>query len=791
MRKILILLGSSASGKTTWVKKHHLENYALSADTFRQMYGCESLTAVNGQIRTYLHSEHEKPIWDAFYEALKTRLSKGQFTIIDNTNTNYKTLAKLRKLVKNYHYEAMTIDFMPVKRSVNTTTFAFAPSEKANEELPAIKQIFKNNLKRHYPVSDSVIRNQIHQYNDLWERIKKRPTDWSWLNVKALGTPLQEKQIKQFITCDKIINLDQYKKIQVIGDIHNDYSALMKVFDQHEPGTAYVFLGDYLDKGNRPYSVFNFLMHDLLGSTNLFFIRGNHEDMWQKYLTTGKVPEQFEKSFWVLQRQYSKKKLRNMLNKALDFMHDYYIFRYHGKLFYASHAGFEPVMTKEDYPINLMPSSSLTYGVANNFKYHDPYGRNIDAIWSKADIDCYNLHGHRNNFNEFANGTSYNLNLEGHFRWLTITPDGLKGHDIKSIDSLRFDQAMAYDPYIKVRNLTDNIKAYNFTPEAFVNGLWNKHTSSARGLFIRQSDHKIVRRGFPKFFEIGQTPDAKISNLEFPVTVARKHDGFLCLVCYDQKLNKIHIYSKAGETDMAILAKEDLAKSGYLDKIKHYFNDKMLRDTTLLFEIVDPMRDHHIVYYEKPHIYPLAIISNDQQGKWISQVPDEKHKQNKIFRDWCINEIDSSSWIDTIDQIDDTQLAHRDAVKTLKRVINEDEAINPYREGVVLYGQNMMLKVKFKYYHRLKELKMGLLYHIKRGEDKQHWLYGGRDWYRICQILGFTNWDYDTINEQIPSLGIKLVDFNEKYNIKRLLGQLNAGKIGKNQIRTLWEESEQ
>ena len=277
---------------------------------------------------------------------------------------------------------------------------------------------------------------------------------------------------------------------------------------------------------------------------------------------------------------------------------------------------------------------------------------------------------------------------------------------------------MAYDPDIHTRNIHDDITAYNFTREAFLNDHWNKHTSSARGLFIRQHDHQIVGRGFPKFFEVGATKHAKLNNLEFPVTVMRKHDGYLCLVCYDTKLNKLHIYSKSGETNFAKIAEHDLRETGYLTKIKTYFANDALRDTTLLFEIVDPKHDWHIIKYHNLHVYPLAIISNNQRGVWLNVVPDEQHRKIKTFVDWCTHEIDSASWIDTIDQIDNTAPAKRDALVQLKHVLKADEDNNQFREGVVLYGQNMMLKVKYTFYHKAKEFKQALLNYQIYGDLK-------------------------------------------------------------------------
>lgn len=800
MRKLILMMGASASGKSSFIEKHHLEKYVISADKIREQFGCESMTYTDNHLVEYLHSNHERPVWQVFYQQLKARMEKGITTIIDNTNVNFTTLKEIRKYVSAYNYEVTTVDFMSlyfphVKDSAFTKkypAFEFEPVLTAESKSDALDQLIKNNDSRDsYHVADSVIRKQVYAYSDLWTHIMHDPSWWSWLNTTTPNDDIEQNvKLYNAFYMDKVIDLDQFKRIQVIGDIHNDYAALMKVFDSHEPGTAYIFLGDYLDKGTRPYSTFNFLAEQLLGSKNLFFIRGNHEDMWQDYLVKGKVDEQFKKTYEILIKQYGEKRLKKLLSAFLSFCRDYYVFTYHGKIFYASHAGIEPDIVQENKPLNLLPSKFFTYGLGNDFNFYDPYGRNVDQAWGKLNVDCYNLHGHRNNFNEFVDGNSINLNLESKFRWLTITPDSMTPHEINSIDSLRFDQAMAVDPFIWTHNMSDDIKAYNFTKEAWTSQHWDKHTSSARGLFIRNDNHQIVGRGFPKFFELGENGHAKLNNLEFPVSIMRKHDGFLALVCYDTKLNKLHVYSKSGETDMAEIARKVLIKTGYLDKAKYYFSDKNLRDTTLLFEIIDPKHDWHIVNYDKSQAFPLAVIENDQVGIWLNEKPDDKHKASKIFREWCVDEINSASWIDTIDQLDDTQFAHADAVKRLKRTIQEDEDMFPYAEGVVLYGQNMMLKVKFNYYHKLKETKLALFNYLKHGYLKNNWHYGARSWSQLLVLLGYGNYTKDELNRLMPHLGLKLDAFDKQYNIKKLLAQSCLQKSATGKISALWDNVE-
>lgn len=786
MRKLVILLGASASGKSTWVKERHLEDYSLSADSIRKNLGYNTFSVVGDAITPIINSRGEKPVWDIFFQNLKSRMYHGITTIIDNTDTNFLSFKPLRRLAKKYNYDILTIDFMAKRTYENTDVVA--KSIKRGEKIELMPDmssdakkrltgflLTRNNTRREFKVPDAIIRRQVEQYFNLFSRIKADYPDWKWIN-QAL--PDNDKQ-RAFLNHDPVIDLDEYKKIQVIGDIHNDYSALLKVFDEHEKGTAYIFLGDYLDKGTRAYSTFEFLTEEL-GGNNLFFLWGNHEDLWARWLYKGKVSPQFEKTLNVLLLQYGEDRLKVIMTRMLSQMKDYMIFEFGGRLFWTSHAGIEPMML--DMDMNLLPSSAFTYGLSTGFDVHNPYARNIDALWQKAGIKSYNLHGHRNNFDAFAQGHSINLNYEGEFRWATIDQNGVHAKRIKSIDAPSFETAMKDDPDVYTKNQSDGITSFNFTPKAFARQRWNQHTSNARGLFIRKSDHQIVGRGFPKFFEIGQVPTAHLEYLQYPVNVMRKHDGFLTIVCFDQDTEHIHVYSKAGETDMALLAKEDLAKTGYMDKIKDYYTDPDVRDTSLLFETVDPVNDMHVIKYNNLHVYPIAIIANDRQGTWLSEKPDNKHKDNQTFNTWRELEINHDSWLATVDADDDSAMAKHDALKRLKQVIKDDQQMNPHREGVVLYGQNMMLKVKTSFFHKSQELEQQLIFRQDHGDFKDRWQFGAKAWADFCVFVG--EFDYT------PDLPLKLEKFDQKYSIKKQnnLMRNKDGEIAR--VKKLWKEFE-
>ena len=251
---LVLLVGSSGSGKSTFARQHFKATEVLSSDFCRGLVSDDE----NNQKAT-------KEAFEVLHFIAAKRLAAGKLTVIDATSVQPEDRRPLLALARQYHALVVTIVF----------------------HLPEALCLERNRQRPDRDFGPHVIRRQQAHLRRSLRGLKAE----GFHHCYVLTTPEQVDAVT--IAYEPLwCNLKHERgPFDIIGDIHGCFDELHtlliqlgyaiseheQTFEVHHPqGRKAIFLGDLVDRGPSTPSVLRLVM-DMVGSGNALCVPGNHD----------------------------------------------------------------------------------------------------------------------------------------------------------------------------------------------------------------------------------------------------------------------------------------------------------------------------------------------------------------------------------------------------------------------------------------------------------------------------------------------------------------------------------
>jgi len=264
---LVLLVGISGSGKTTFAAQHFLPSQVISSDFCRALVSDDesdqSATADAFDVLNYI---------------VGTRLRRGKLTVVDATNVQSAARKSLIQLAKdnNVLVDAIVLDVpesVAQARNANRALRQFNKQVIARQERDlrrSLRGLRKEGFRRVHVLTPDEVENVT---------IVPEP---SWNDRSELSGPFD-----------------------IIGDVHGCYDELLELLEklgwqikydeagaaigaQHPAGRTAIFVGDLVDRGPNTPGVLRLVMGMVAAGTALC-VSGNHEAKLLKYLRGQKV----------------------------------------------------------------------------------------------------------------------------------------------------------------------------------------------------------------------------------------------------------------------------------------------------------------------------------------------------------------------------------------------------------------------------------------------------------------------------------------------------------------------
>ncbi|NBH04061.1 polynucleotide kinase-phosphatase [Amycolatopsis sp. SID8362] len=255
---LVVLVGASGSGKSTFARTHFAPTQVLSSDFFRGLVADDE----NDQAAS-------PDAFDALHYVAGKRLAAGRTTVIDATNVQRASRASLVKLAKEH-------DVLPVAIVL---------------DLPLGVCVARNASRPDRDFGDHVVRRQ---RGELQRSLKSLERE-GFRRVHVLRSEAEVAEAELVLEPLRNDKRELTGPFDVIGDVHGCAAELDELLAElgyvdgvHPEGRTAVFVGDLVDRGPDTPGVLRRVMA-MESSGNALVVCGNHEQKLVRALHGRKV----------------------------------------------------------------------------------------------------------------------------------------------------------------------------------------------------------------------------------------------------------------------------------------------------------------------------------------------------------------------------------------------------------------------------------------------------------------------------------------------------------------------
>ncbi len=302
---LVILIGASGSGKSTFAHQHFKPTEILSSDFCRGLVSDDE----NDQSAT-------KEAFDVLHYIAAKRLAAGKLTVIDATNVQAESRKTLHALAREYHYLTVGIVLnLPSKLC-----------HERNEVRP------DRNFKSH------VVRNQTSQLRRSLRSLKREGFR-NFLYVMSTPEEVEAAQVeRQSLWTNRTEDIGPF---DIIGDIHGCYDELVELLAllgyelsdlpdgglavKHPQGRKVVFVGDYVDRGPKVLEVLKLVMEMHKAGVGIC-VPGNHDVKLTRALRGKNVTQTHGLAESMSQLEHESDEFKVQVAEFIEAMISHYVF---------------------------------------------------------------------------------------------------------------------------------------------------------------------------------------------------------------------------------------------------------------------------------------------------------------------------------------------------------------------------------------------------------------------------------------------------------------------------------